>query len=681
MAKKKKYEPRLKAPSTSNKYWKTKSSGGYNKCISISGSSVLPNCFSGDTPVLTDNGIMNIQSCVGGHYKVLNCNCDWVDARFENFGKQQLYEVSLGKHIYYATANHRWLIYSQHNNFKEIVETKDLKPGMNIAYTCSNEISYEEDKEAIKHGFIFGDGCYGYKNRTTSALLCGNKKIYMARFFERLKQYNYSNGTIEVPYQLKEGKTLPNIHKNKKYLYNFLKGYFAADGSVDKDGSTINITCKYEETLLSVRDMFNVLEIRTGEVKTKLTSGYTGIRPLSELSIYKTCLKDDFFLNPLHRERFMKKSKKIIKSTTVKSVNVSERIEDVYCAIEPETNSFTLGGGEITGNCVGYAYGRFMEITGKKSCKLSTHNARDWYPNKLDGYARGKTPKVGAVMCWTDSGQGQGGHVAIVEKVHSSNHVTCSESAYGGKRFYVQDRYNDNGKWGFRNSNWKFQGFIYNPSADNSSPLSGSESSRDSSSSSQGGTVDPRNVINVNSMTPYIAHLGKNQTKVDYKKLKEMGVSGVMIYGGGYYDSDHKEKKDYIAKHVEEQTRGVDKAKLFYALYVDVRARSVEEAQKECSQLYYLLTLYPPELGIWLKLDLGKIKKTNNKIINYYLNRFMQWGVAARRNFGIYATKDQLKRISWKSKWCDDFALWLIDPVDKVSKFKGKLLEPTFFKV
>lgn len=38
------FEPRLSAPSTSNKWWKHTSAGGKNSCILISGGSVLPNC-------------------------------------------------------------------------------------------------------------------------------------------------------------------------------------------------------------------------------------------------------------------------------------------------------------------------------------------------------------------------------------------------------------------------------------------------------------------------------------------------------------------------------------------------------------------------------------------------------------------------------------------------------------
>lgn len=114
-------------------------------------------------------------------------------------------------------------------------------------------------------------------------------------------------------------------------------------------------------------------------------------------------------------------------------------------------------------NCVGYAYGRFMEVLGESKCKLSTGNAGTWYMNTGDGYERGQTPRVGAVMCW--SKPGHAGHVAIVEEVRSDGSILTSESGWGfpwGERFWTMERTNANGIWGAQPP-YQFQGFIYNP--------------------------------------------------------------------------------------------------------------------------------------------------------------------------------------------------------------------------
>lgn len=111
-------------------------------------------------------------------------------------------------------------------------------------------------------------------------------------------------------------------------------------------------------------------------------------------------------------------------------------------------------------NCTCYAWGRFYEILGSRP-KLSLSNAENWYGYK-DGYKRGKTPKLGAVICWRAGKVGVGsdgaGHVGIVEQI-TSKKIVVSMSAWGGTRFYTQTftigKYNYNG--------FVFQGFIYNP--------------------------------------------------------------------------------------------------------------------------------------------------------------------------------------------------------------------------
>lgn len=114
----------------------------------------------------------------------------------------------------------------------------------------------------------------------------------------------------------------------------------------------------------------------------------------------------------------------------------------------------------VLSNCVGYAWGRFYELIGSKP-KLSRGNAETWY-NYNDGYKRGKTPKLGAVACWskgsaTNSKDGAG-HVAIVEEIKSDGTIITSNSQYKGQRFLLRELkppYDYNGL--------TFQGFIYCP--------------------------------------------------------------------------------------------------------------------------------------------------------------------------------------------------------------------------
>lgn len=122
-----------------------------------------------------------------------------------------------------------------------------------------------------------------------------------------------------------------------------------------------------------------------------------------------------------------------------------------------------ISGNSCLPNCVGYAWGRSMEISGGKMNKLSLSNAELWYGNTKDGYKRGSTPKLGAVICYRKGQVGVGndgaGHVAIVEKIYSDGSILISESGYKSFRF----RTTKLKKGYYYASGYTFQGFIYNP--------------------------------------------------------------------------------------------------------------------------------------------------------------------------------------------------------------------------
>lgn len=121
-----------------------------------------------------------------------------------------------------------------------------------------------------------------------------------------------------------------------------------------------------------------------------------------------------------------------------------------------------IKGNSCLPNCVGYAWGRWRELLGKEP-NLCTGNAENWFNFTRDGYKRGQTPKLGAVICWRKGeafNQKDGaGHVAIVEKINSDGSIVTSNSAYGGTRFYTRTLKKPYSLGG----TYHFQGFIYIP--------------------------------------------------------------------------------------------------------------------------------------------------------------------------------------------------------------------------
>lgn len=122
----------------------------------------------------------------------------------------------------------------------------------------------------------------------------------------------------------------------------------------------------------------------------------------------------------------------------------------------------------VLANCVGYACGRFNEIIGSFKYKTLCCNAEYFIERaKSAGLQISSVPTLGGIMVWqkgsTLNGSDGAGHVAVVERIDSSNQIYTSESGWGSSTpFWNQVRKNDNGRWGL-SSGYTFRGCIVNP--------------------------------------------------------------------------------------------------------------------------------------------------------------------------------------------------------------------------
>lgn len=157
----------------------------------------------------------------------------------------------------------------------------------------------------------------------------------------------------------------------------------------------------------------------------------------------------------------------------------------------PSKNRFQLFG-PTGGNCTWYAYGRFCEIAQKQIKLGKTGNAMHFYD---EGYfptcKRGKTPKLGAIICWKyANASGEPGHVAVVEEIKDNgNKIRITQSGYGGG---WNCNLGNKDVWLTKSHNYEdvglidkcvFRGFIYNPVSFNDSGVAtGGDYSSDESS-------------------------------------------------------------------------------------------------------------------------------------------------------------------------------------------------------
>lgn len=126
-------------------------------------------------------------------------------------------------------------------------------------------------------------------------------------------------------------------------------------------------------------------------------------------------------------------------------------------------------------NCTCYCWGRFWEISdpnneGINRPNLSTGNGREWwsYNQNNNIYESGQTPKLGAILCFTNTNPTTNGHVATVEEIHEG-YIVTSNSDWGGRYFYLETLYPDANNQ-YHHAGYYSQGFIYNPFAEQPTP-------------------------------------------------------------------------------------------------------------------------------------------------------------------------------------------------------------------
>lgn len=318
-------------------------------------SSFLPYCFSGDTRILTDQGIKRLDSIVGEPIKVINKNHGWEDATVKNFGKQRLYEITLTRYgvdeKIKVTGNHLWFVRT--SDGMKLLRTDEVKQGDKIPFnTTRTWVSIQPSPFGVAHGFYTGDGDKGSHSRV---MFCGDKAAlipYFTPFKVSGDEHEYTIGGIPNYF-----KKLPPLNETKNYLYGWLSGYFAADGYVDTKGRC-TIASVDIENLEHVRNVLCVLGMPVGKIRWQdRISNLTGeMGRIYTLTLSSEYLNDDFFIRPLHKERMLLNNNVDRKDRNwiVVSVEDTGTEDEVFCAVVPGSESFTLDNNILTHNC--YAY-------------------------------------------------------------------------------------------------------------------------------------------------------------------------------------------------------------------------------------------------------------------------------------------------------------------------------------
>ena len=324
------------------------------------------NCFSGETEIVTRDGTKSLVDLVGTEPTIMTSRGEWVKAEVHSFGVQPLLKVRLRRQgkdkIIYATAGHSWRVARDWNatvdrpaNKQEVV-TADLCEGMRLWDVFGHGISRTPvSPQGVQHGIVFGDGNvpkdeHGFN--TSNVRLCGEKDAQLLKYFP-LSSTRAVEDDIEVRGLPRRYKEAPSLHDDRSYLLGWLAGYFAADGNVSASGKVV-LSSVALENLEFARDVCYLLGIGTyGILSQDRISNLTG-RPsrIYNLTFMKHTLTEAFFLITSHRERFLASPVQRRAYWNVVSVEATDRVEEVFCAVVPDTHEFVLADNILTGNCL-----------------------------------------------------------------------------------------------------------------------------------------------------------------------------------------------------------------------------------------------------------------------------------------------------------------------------------------
>jgi hypothetical protein len=327
---------------------------GTNPCSEII---LRPNqfCVSGSTPLITKNGIFNIETLENQEIQVWNSK-KWSNVTVRKTQKnQEIYRVYLSDGSYLdCTKNHKWSVKDRFKSFYSQVETKDLLT--TSKYTIHAEptvILYnDENKKELQNaytlGFAYGDG-FTKNNSSISITLYGDKIecpiVGTRKAIRRKKKYNVLSQDVlckdlniqyfkDLRSGVKSFRTLTEY--NRDSILNFVAGLADADGSKASKGIRIYISNETKAkdlqlilTNIGINSSVNLQQkkgAKTNYGKRKDDIWYLQITKTNEIPCKR------LICNNTELNKFKGKHQ------TITRVEKLSKNEDTYCFHEPEEN-------------------------------------------------------------------------------------------------------------------------------------------------------------------------------------------------------------------------------------------------------------------------------------------------------------------------------------------------------
>lgn len=278
----------------------SKKGWGVNPCGEII---IPPNafCVSGDTKIITKDGIEKIEDVIGKEVEIWN-GVEWSKVKpYQTGDNDDLYRVSFSDGSYLdATKNHKFLVKNRFNvEFKEIdlIDLIDLiKDSKYSIHSPRSNIKMMEDEgisinDAYEYGFFIGDGSLLYTKNTctpkSDIFTNSNKpinglngrivdKVYQNQNGSEYKNIYFDTLNVDLCKRMKTEQGLPKdiFSWNRKSILKFIAGWADVDGCNASKGIRIYGNCENIKDLqllltkVGINSSFNIMAKRGSVANT-----------------------------------------------------------------------------------------------------------------------------------------------------------------------------------------------------------------------------------------------------------------------------------------------------------------------------------------------------------------------------------------------------------------------------
>ena len=292
-------------------------------------------CFAGDTRVVTRDGCVPIRRLAGKTVDVLAIDGQWRPAKFKSYGRQKTVGLEFGtKMKVRCTKEHRWWVSRRWGSPLVELTTADIRKSHLLPFVQPPRP--EKGKDYLKgclHGIVFGLNRVRTDSETT--------------FLEDFKSQTGLRETSSM-------KRVPQPSMSPSYWYGFFSGISSVSGYFQPSSRKFFVTSRSKESLEGIKEGLAKAHIRSGTVvKREIFNG--NVRHYLPFNV-ADLRKEDFICED-HKVKLDEiRVREQRQFTTIRSIDTNERLEEVFCCVEPVTHTFTLEGGVVTGNCYGNSF-------------------------------------------------------------------------------------------------------------------------------------------------------------------------------------------------------------------------------------------------------------------------------------------------------------------------------------